>query len=390
MHPNEGQLRTYFDGGLGEAEIARMQAHLEICPSCRRKYETLQARLGQVQAALKALDPAPKEMPVSARDARFHFEAYLSTKEKIPMFQKIFAPHSRAVWAVLAVVAVLTVALSLPPVRGLANDFLGLFRIQQVSAVPFDPLNLPQNFDINDPTITQLMTENMKIETVGQKHEGVTADEASTLAGIPVRLPASPDLAGITPKLDVQPGTRLSFKVDLARIQAVLSDAGYSDLKLPKELDGSTVKAELPMIVTAVYEVNGPSGAASGNDPDMGGEWCNACTVLVQLASPTVETPDGVDLAAIGRAYLRMTGMSAADAESFSQTVDWTTTLVIPVPSFATHETVSVDGVNGILILQNPDNFTKYLLIWAKNGIVYGLNGYGDRQAALDIANSLK
>jgi hypothetical protein len=72
------------------------------------------------------------------------------------MFQKMFAPRFRLLWATLAVTLALTLAISLPPVRAIANDFLGLFRVQQVSAVPFDPLNLPENFSFPQESI-QLM-----------------------------------------------------------------------------------------------------------------------------------------------------------------------------------------------------------------------------------------
>jgi hypothetical protein len=389
MHPTEGQLRAFFDGELSDTELARMQAHLEMCPPCRQHAESLQVRAGQVQVVLSALDPTAAESAAPAREARSHFEVYSSTKEKIPMFKKLFAPRFRPLWATLAVAVILTAAISLPPVRAIANDFLGLFRVQQVSAVPFDPLNLPANFNFDQQSITQLMAENLKYEIVGKAQDAATSSEASSLAGIPVRLPASSLITGDL-KLSIEPGTKMSFKVDLERIQSILSDAGFGDIKLPKELDGTTVKAELPMIVTAVYGDNTQSRAAAGRDPDAEGGWCSNCTVLVQLASPTIETPEGVDLAAIGKAYLRLTGMSDAEADSFSQTVDWSTTLVIPVPNFASRETVSVDGVDGILIQQSPSYDTQYMLIWAKDGLVYALTGYGTRSTALEIANSLK
>ena len=413
MHSTQGQLRAFHDGELSESSLARVQAHLGACPSCRQHAESLHARSGHVRAVLSALDPAPAETartPVSdgltvasARAARTHLEIYSSTKENIPMFKKLFSPRLRLVWTALVVVAVLAAALSLPPVRAIAGNFLGLFRVQQVSAIPFDPLNLPENFSFDQPGITQLVAENLKYEEVGKAQDAASAAEAGNLAGIPVRLPTGLSSA---PKLSVQPGVKMSFKVDLPRIQAILSEAGFGDIQLPKELDGATVKAELPMIVTAMYDEytasgpdNGkpvgdvrPPGQApdAGQDPDAGGSWCPDCTVLVQLASPTIETPEGVDLAAIGKAYLRLTGMSAEEVDSFSQTVDWSTTLVIPVPNFTTHETVSVDGVNGMLILQNPDYTTQYMLIWAKDGIVYALTGYGTRPKVLEIANSLK
>jgi len=305
------------------------------------------------------------------------------------MFKKMFAPRYRLLWATLVVAIILTAAIGLPPVRAFANNVLGLFRVQQVSAVPFDPLNLPENFTFDQRSITQLMVENLEYEAVGKTQEAVSTDEASSLAGIPVRLPSSAVLAG-TPRLSVEPGAKISFKVDLPRIQSILSDAGFKEIKLPKELDRTTVKADLPMVVTAIYSDNQPSEAVAGQDPDAEMEWCPNCTVLIQLASPTVETPDGVDLTAIGKAYLRLTGMSDAEAESFSQAVDWTTTLVIPVPSFATRETVSVDGVDGILIQQNPEYNTQYMLIWVKEGVIYALSGYARGATALEIANSLK
>lgn len=387
MHPNEGHLRAFLDGELSQGERTRLQAHIDHCPRCRQRFESLHARAAHMQAVLAALEPAPDETAASVHTARARFETYLSTKEKIPMLNKLFTPRWRLAWVALAIVAILAASLSLPPVRAFADNFLGLFRIQQVSVVPFDPLNLPQNLKVDQPSIMQLFTNNLKYEQLGQAQDVTSAAAASSLAGISVRLPAS--LSG-TPKISVQPGTKLSFKVDLPRIQSLLNDAGFKDIQLPQQLDGQTVNAELPMIVTAMYGDFQAAGPVTGRDPDIKGGWCPDCTVLVQLASPTVNTPDGVDLAAIGKAYLRLTGMTAAEADSFSQTVNWSTTLVIPVPNFTSHDTVSVDGVNGVFIQQNQQYSSQYVLIWVKGGIVYGLTGYGSQQSALDIANSLK
>lgn len=386
MHPGEGNLRGYCDGELNQAAVARIQAHIENCPACRQRIAALQARSRQLQATLEALDPAPSEAATPVRAAWLHLDSYITEKEHIPMLKKIFAPRVRLVWAALALITILGASLSLPPVRAFANNFLGVFRVQQVSVIPFDPLNLPQNFSADKASITQLFANNLKYDTLGKAQDVPSAADASSLANIPVRLPTG--LSG-TPKLTVQPGTSLSFKVDLASIQAILSEAGFKDIQLPKALDGATVNAQLPMIVTATYGDFQATGQSNGQDPDMSSQWCANCTVLVQLASPTIQTPEGVDLTAIGKAYLRLMGMSAAEADSFSQTVDWSTTLVIPVPNFAAHQTVSVDGVNGVLIQQNPDSGAQYMLIWVKNGIVYGLTGYGSSQSALDIANSL-
>ena len=84
--------------------------------------------------------------------------------------------------------------------------------------------------------------------------------------------------------------------------------------------------------------------------------------------------------------------MSPEEAADFARSVDWTTTLVIPVPRYGSeHEEVQVDGVTGTLIQQYGYKMDDgYLLIWVKDGILYALSGPGDSTAALKIASSLK
>ena len=73
--------------------------------------------------------------------------------------------------------------------------------------------------------------------------------------------------------------------------------------------------------------------------------------------------------------------MSREEAAAFTATVDWTSTLVIPVPRRAsTYEDVSVDGVTGKLIQRVTDYAPEYALIWVKDGIVYAVSG-GPRPA---------
>jgi hypothetical protein len=86
--------------------------------------------------------------------------------------------------------------------------------------------------------------------------------------------------------------------------------------------------------------------------------------------------------------------MSAEEAARFSQHVDWTTTLVVPLPPSANlgYRDVPVDGVTGTLI-RPPEHSRyaeEYLLAWVKDGVVYALHGTGEVEQALEIANSLQ
>lgn len=84
---------------------------------------------------------------------------------------------------------------------------------------------------------------------IGADFESPT--DASAASGIPVRLPGS---LSEPSKITIQPGARYAFKVNLARIRAILDEMGQQDLDLPQLLEGQTVTAEIPASVTAMYE----------------------------------------------------------------------------------------------------------------------------------------
>jgi len=117
-----------------------------------------------------------------------------------------------------------------------------------------------------------------------------------------------------------------------------------------------------------------------------------SCINFTQLPSPTVSVPPSLNMQALAEAILQVTGMSAANAHAFAKTVDWSSTLVIPLPETeATYSTVRVDGVNGALIESVPNsNFgAHYQLIWLKNGVLYSMEGQGSVNRALAAAGSL-
>ncbi len=307
------------------------------------------------------------------------------------MSSKFFSRASRPAWIALAAIALLLVSLAFQPVRAIAVDFLGLFRIQQVAVIPFNPANLPDN--LNDPQFSQLFSEDLRFEEIGEAHEAGDASQASALAGFPVRLPSN---AGEELQISVQPGGRINFHVDLARIRALLKEIGRDDIVLPDALDGATIDAELPASVTASIgrcEFTPKVARETGQDPDEPERlWDPQCNILIQLPSPTVNTPPGLDIDQIGKAYLMMTGMSAEEAEAFSQTVDWATTLVVPIPDYGSSQKVQVDGVQGVFVEQSRSrvNRPRYLLIWVKEGIVYALEGQGGLGEALALGNTLE
>ncbi|MFN2121517.1 MAG: DUF4367 domain-containing protein, partial [Anaerolineales bacterium] len=107
--------------------------------------------------------------------------------------------------------------------------------------------------------------------------------------------------------------------------------------------------------------------------------------------SPTVDAPPSVDVAQLAQIGLEFTGMTAEQAAAFTQTVDWTSTLVVPIPkNAATYKQVNVDGVSGYLIQRPSNDAPQFVVLWIKDGILYSIGGLGtDSAQAIDMANSL-
>src|SRR5207248_1429550 len=190
------------------------------------------------------------------------------------------------------------------------------------------------------------------------------AAEASQAAGFNVRLlSAGPG----TPRLTVQDGTAFQVVLNRQRAQAVLNEAGRSDLQLPASIDGATIAVDVPKGVTAAYgDCPVPSASVQESDKNVGRGQFSNCVLFAQMPSPSVDTPPDLNIAQLAEIGLQFSGMSAAEAHQFSQRVDWTSTLVIPFPRNAgTYEQVSVDGVSGTLISRGSGG-GQYSLIWVK------------------------
>lgn len=307
------------------------------------------------------------------------------------MFARLFARLPRPAWAALITLAILAGVMAFAPVRAIANSFLGLFRVERISVIEIDPRQLPQQMG-ESAQFQEWISSNVQIEAEGDSLPAADAAEASSLAGYTVRLP-NPTPAGLD--LMVEPGGRASMTIDLKKVQAILDEFDRSDIQLPPEIDGAEVVLEIGSAVEARFgecRANRRRPQGPVLDPDNPQAYTAGCTVLMQMPSPEITAPEGLDLFRLGQAYLQLAGMSQSEAEAFSQSVDWTTTLVLPIPATgATHREVQVDGVTGTLIERTLSNgFSEYALIWIKDGMLYGLTGDGDPAAAVELANTLQ
>ena len=391
VHLSEGEIRAYQDQELPTNQSRRAEVHLASCQTCQAKADEIHSRSQRVTGQFSRLQPVRNTiynaLPTASRRLAERLE---QEKEQQTMKPKTFIHLPRSAWAVIGVVAALAIAMTFAPVRALANSFLALFRVEQIRVVQIDPANMPEKLE-SSSQLEYILSNNVKVDKQGEPKEVASADEASALAGFPVRLPS--DLEGKQSFL-VQPEASLTFTVNLELVRGVLKDIGRTDIQLPDNLDGAVVSMKIPTSVVAQYgDCSYPEQPAQV-DPDSAPPVepkPDNCTSLAQIPSPEISAPPDIDLAMIGEAYLQVLGMSKEEAASFAGSVDWTTTFVIPMPRYgADYQEVDVNGIPGTLVIENEVWANHYMLLWIKDGIVYGLSGPGDKAAALKIARTIQ
>jgi hypothetical protein len=190
-------------------------------------------------------------------------------------------------------------------------------------------------------------------------------------------------------------GSAFTFTVDRTKAEALLKEAGRSDLVLPDSIEGAEISVDIPTGVSVAYGTCPQPGTdADGlgtNEHGSRGRRYADCVILAQIPSPTVTAPPSVDVPQLAQIALEFTGMTREQAAAFTDAVDWTSTLVIPIPkNAATYEQILVDGVIGTLIQRPSDDAPQYALLWVKDGIIYTIAGLGSNsQQAIQMANSL-
>lgn len=291
-----------------------------------------------------------------------------------------------------AIILFLALVLAFPSTRALADELLNLFRVQQVTVIPVDFTGLKQltGNDALGSQISELISSSTETtKKPGNPVEAADAQQASEMSGFNVRLPQN-----MTPsRITVTESAAFTLTVDREKAQALLDESGRSDLILPNSIDGAKISVEIPASVSAAYGTcpTPLADESKADDSQIPGRLYPDCVILAQIPSPTVNAPADVDVAKLAQIGLEFTGMSSEEAAAFTSNVDWTSTLVVPIPkNAATYEQVTVDGVTGTLIQRPADDAPQFALLWVKDGIVYAISGLGtNSQQAIEMANSL-
>lgn len=387
MRCDTDRLAAYADGALTAAEQAALTEHLAGCRACRAALADHQARSQAVAASLSALDPISTPSPAQAlaryrtetQPARALWGSRGSLRRNIAMTHQpaYMPPHRNGMWRPLAVGAAAVICLvllfSFAPVRQVAADFLGLFRVRKFAVIPLDQQQTDRLEALLQQTDTGVLGEPQFTREEGPEQAVSDATQATSLAGYGVRTPSKLSGNAVLEKFTVQAGPAMHYEIDRTTLEAVLRAAGARIDGLP-QTDKLTFDVDIASITRQQY-------------------WLGLNRLeLMQVPSPEVDLPEGIDPVTLAETAFLFLGMPAEDAGRMAASIDWTSTLVIPLPAQAAQaREVSVDGVTGLLI-ESVDNARKNsALLWERDGILYFLSGTNvDQKLLLDVADSLQ
>ncbi len=385
-HLNDGQLRAALDRELDSDELK----HLEACTQCQARQKMLESQIHPTAERLSFLSFPANDTGLSTSAAWKKFNNDRLAQKETNMFRKLFAIPLLKYG--VPVVLIFALILAFPGTRALASELLNLFRVQQVAVVPVDFTGMEQLNGAVGSDISQLISDSITMTKKPGDPVTVTgADEASQQAGFDVRVPQN-----MTPsRISVMSGSSFTLKVDRAKAQALLNEAGRTDLILPDSIDGANVSVTIPSSVSIAFGTcPQPSKDGDGFDTNSNGSPGRRyadCLILAEIPSPSVSAPASLNVAQLAQIGLEFSGMTSEQAAAYTDTVDWTSTLVVPIPkNAASYQQVAVDGVTGTLIERPADDAPQFALLWVKDGIIYAIGGLGSNsQQALEIANSL-
>jgi hypothetical protein len=404
---DDGILRAQLDDELAGTELAELSQHLASCANCRARFEKLSADTAQTGDLLTTLAPAGDVTAINPAVAYGQFRSQFGTSDErqASWISRLFAPRWRPAWGLAAGAVVVAVLVGVSPVRTWAQRVLAMLRVQKIQVVTIDPTTLMSGSEPDSrpyKLVNQFIADNVVVTMDPGKPDIVSSmAKAAQLTGYQVRTIGS---LGAPQSIEVNGEAAFQMTVNRDRIEMLLDEVGRSDIRIPESANGALIAVHIPKTVISMY---GDCPARHGHtisDTQSRAEVLaerkvermasmnnTNCTYLIQAPGPTVSVPPDLNMSEIAEAALELAGMSPAEAHSFCQTVDWSSTMVVPIPrNTSSYETVSVDGVEGTLITETLTQGNRYSLLWIKNGVIHSLAGHGNSSDALALAASLR
>lgn len=400
---SDGLLRAVVDNEVDrDPDIA---GHLESCPRCRERMQAMLQDRGCADAALQALQPEPPQ--VDAARARQRLAGMMQTADsnRLDTGESFVNSlwNSRAARGAVAMLALvlLTTAFVATPMRSLADGLFNRFEVQKFEAITvgmedFSGLQtslLLGAMNADQEALLDAAADLAEIETTFDHDNPENSlrplesyDAARDAFGTfkaPGNLPAG---FSDTPTLAMTQAGSATVTVNTASANTIVEELNLSIDALPSA-------TEMPEMV---FEISVPSALLMHFEGTDDGH-----LAIAQLESPTLTTPEGLDMNALRDDVLALPGLSANLVDQLKAVEDWENTLIVPVPEGAETRDVTIDGDAGLLIEAGAFDGSQWgidfqidgdasVVMWNEDGVLYLVAGTIDGDALVDVAESLQ
>lgn len=386
---DEGAWQTYLDGEQTSDTEATMTEHVKTCSTCAEKLASV------------------KENSLFSFDKIAIYAQALgeSHTKKVPHLKNpkgVFTMFSK--YKKIAVAAGLIIAIgcsfSYAPVRAVAQEFLTLFRVENVQTIAINPQDLnkiQQAFNGMEGKLDIKNFGSITSNGFGPSEGNITLEQAKAKSDIPVLMPEYMPLNYKEINIDVRPGGTVNFTLDVNKTNDLITALGGKEL-LPQELNKQTFSLSVSDSLSLSLR-NTKKGEAYQQ------------VSILRTKSPVIKAPKGTNISDIRKALLSLPVIPENIRQQLAAIEDWQSTLVIPATNDRQVNTINIDGVSGIFVSnkesQNNNVVIKMssngsttsmkqmrrehgFILWQKDGIITVVDGNLDFEELKKVAESLR
>lgn len=285
----------------------------------------------------------------------------------------------RPAFAGALALAAFAASFTFPAVRATAQQVLDLFRVREFAIVHVDESRLDKLKAANVDG-QNLFGPVEKLQDPGPQRVFADVAAAERALGRPLAKAAYAPPGMHADTVFVSGEARGRLTLHTRPLRALMDLMEVNDLDLPADLDGKTAELHMPEMVVQTWRSE------------------RRRLAFIQAASPEVALPAGADLERLGEIGLRCMGVGRDEAHRLAKTIDWRSTLVVPVIASATNfRQVSVNGARGVLLetreMNSPDGRMKgggSVLTWTRDGRLYALLGRAGDIDLVQMAESVR
>lgn len=389
---DEGWLRAYIDDEVPGAEREIFTAHLAHCAVCQQQLVALREQAAYVAALLEEMpSPEPQRacyrlqsrmgrgpaagQVVSGVDGSLPSRNSNLWRSWMYNAVRSWVSTHRGLAATVAAVCLLLSLLVFPPIRAAADQLLQIFRVRQVLFVPISDERMEQLKGLDFDASTLFVGEPETLDEPTEPYTVTTVAEAESIVGYTLHQPtfttAPTDTAVV-----VNDAATMAFQVNVEGARELFTLLAIDDVTLPDALGTTPITVSMPASAALRY-----AGA-------------NYQVMLYQGQSPEMALPEGLDLRELGRAGLRLLGLTPQEAETLSQQVDWSSTLLFPFPADIDNiSQITVGDAQGLLTRSyQGEQGVQWQLYWqaSERFYVLGAKGRLSRDEVVVLAESVR